>query len=632
MTKCLAIVATAAVLAAGCSAGAAGENWAGYEGGHLHHNASAVDVDLSKVLWDVRFAHPVNCKTTHPGFYGSRNLVLLNGHLAVVAANGSKGFASRYAYVSILRAADGKVVNCIATTQATGPRRDQMMYPTSNYMEAYDTGIGVTILHWDGRTGILFARNGGDNPSNTAYRPLGNAKAYRGSGSLKGVGAYGDFVTRWPDFADADGNVRRDKEIPQDAKRFLDADQWDYGTIKGRFNNQPNSTAFFEVDAASGLMAAAIAPAHTQAWGYFLANKFTGQYAKRYRTEYAPGKRVFAKWGGIMVGGGRVFFMGPCDDTAGDGFVTSLFKSAKPDQGLRIAAYTVAWSDRQPNGGYTGPGAAESATLTEAFEYEFHSPHKPDSPEDAESYLELDAFHRNKAWLIDGSGVWAAWKKTQAGNVQVVHCGDKGSTTYDLGVGAGQRGQDIWPHISLATVGGRKYVAYYAGNAMYRKVVGRRWSPKAQRPLGPAALAVLDVASGKVWTCTLNAADGAGPYPSLPPNEAEGYFDRSQMVVAGRYACVAWVDVTGKKSPNAILRVLAFDLTVGKAPRPAAFAHDLSVKAGANRQTCVFDLIAADGVLYALVTESDTLNSGTHTWTAQRVIAIGRRRPRAAAR
>jgi len=86
--------------------------------------------------------------------------------------------------------------------------------------------------------------------------------------------------------------------------------------------------------------------------------------------------------------------------------------------------------------------------------------------------------------------------------------------------------------------------------------------------------------------------------------------------------------VTGKTSPNAVLRILAFDITAAKAPKPAAFAYDLSIKAGANRQTCLFDLIAADGVLYALVTESDTLNSGTHTWTAQRVIAIGAKPPK----
>jgi len=617
-------VVGAVALALGVSSVSAGENWTGYEGGNLHHNASAVDVDLRKVTantvrWDARFAHPVDCKTTNPGLFGSRNLVSLDGHIALVAADGKTN--SRYAFISILRASDGKVVNCISTTQTTGPRRDQMMYPVSNYMEAYDTGIGITVLHWDAETGVLFARNGGDNPGNTAYLPLANKAGYE-QRPQKGVGAYEQFCKKFPDFKDADGNVRRDKEIPCDAKRWLDGDQWDYGTLRGRFNNQPNSTAFFEVDGDSGLMAAAVAPAHAQAWGYYLAGKHTGLYAKAYRAEFAPGQRVFAKWGGIRVGNGRVFFMGPCDDTGGDGLKTSLFSLARPDQGLRLCAYKVAWFDRQPNGGYDGKGKAETVELTKAFGYEFHSPHKPVGAEDAESYLEVDAFYRNKAWLIDGTGVWAAWKKTKGGNVELLHCDEKGFKAYDLGIGAGQRGQDIWPHISLATVGPVKYVVYYAGNAMYRKFLGRQWSPTAQRPLGPAALAVLNTSTGKRWTCTLNAADGSGPHPSLPPNEAEGYFDRSAMVVAGRYACIAWADVADGDDGNALLRVLSFDITAGR-PRPHEFTYDLGIKKATNRQTCVFDMMAVDGLLYVLVTESDTLNSGTHTWTAQRVIAIG---------
>jgi hypothetical protein len=321
-----------------------------------------------------------------------------------------------------------------------------------------------------------------------------------------------------------------------------------------------------------------------------------------------------------------VFFMGPCDDTAGDGFNTSLFKTDQPDQGLRIAAYDFALADRQDNGGYDGDGKAETAELTRAFEYEFHSPHKPAGCEDAESYLEIDAFHRNKAWLIDGKGVWAAWKKTRAGNVELVYCDDKASRAYDLGIGAAQRGQDIWPHVSLAQVGAKKYIVYYAGNAMYRKFVGRQWSPTAERPLGPAALAVLDPQTGKGWTCVLNSPDASGPNPTLPANEPEGYFDRSQMVVAGKYACIAWVDVGPATEGNALLRILSFDITAREPPKPDEFAYDLGIPKAGNRQTCVFDLIAADGVLYALVTESDTLNSGTHTWTCQRVIAIGARK------
>ena len=657
----------------------AGENWCGYEGGNLHHNASAVDIDLARlapgqggVAWDLRFDHPIDCRTTQPGFFGSRNLVMLDGHLAVVAANtiGAKGMEGfdrgkgkddTYPYISVIRASDGRVVNCISTTIQTGPRRTQMRYPISNFMEAYDTGIGITVLHWDPATRILFARNGGDNPTNNAYLPLANAGSYAGSGWQKGVGAYEDIFARFPKFQDADGNIRGDKEIPGDARRVLDGDQWDYGTLKGKFNNQPNSTAFFEVDNSSGLMGAAIAPAHTQAWGFFLADKFTGQYARRYTKEYAPGKVLFAKWGGLRVGYGHVFFAGPCDDTAGDGFNSSLFKNEAPDQGLRLAAWKVAWEDKQDNGGYDGPGKAESAILTPAWEHEFHSPHKPASCEDAESYLELDAFHRNKTWLIDGEAVWAAWKKSKADPVEVIRADAAEAKTFALPLGQGQRGQDLWAHMSLARVGDARYVVYFGGNALYRKYEGDgKWPAAAEKPLGPAFLCVLNPATSKSWGCVLNTPEAVGPHPTLPANEAEGYFDRTHMVVAGRHAIVGWVEASplppgevgrrpgeglaarepppappGRPPPkgeelmtasppsNCVLHLLSFDVAAAEPPKPAEFTLDLGIPKAGHSRTCLFDLIAADGRLYALITESDTLDSGHHTWTAQRVIAIG---------
>ena len=631
------------------------EDWPGYEGGNLHHNASTVDIDPAglEVLWQKRFDKPVDCRTTNPGFYGSRNLALVDGKLAVVACIEPVDVAKvatdcSYAYVTVLDARTGKVLNCIATTQATGPRRHQMQYPLRNHMEAYDTGIGITVMHWDPTSGILFLRNGGDNPSNTAYLPLANAASFAGR-PQKGVGAYEDFIRRRPDWTDADGHTRQQKEIPQDAKRWLDGDQWDYGNANPKsFNNQPNSTAFFEVDPGSDTMAAAIAPSHTQSRGYFICNKTTGQYGKPYSGVVSNGatpgedRTVFAKWGGIRVGNGRIYFMGPCDDTGGDGFQTSLFKMDKPDQGLRIICSKVAWGRKRnappaslPDGDEAAFAAlADTAEVTPEWEYTFHSPHQPETPEDAESYLELDAFHRNKAWLLDGGTVWAAWKPTRAGCVQLIRCDAAGSRTFELPVGKGQRGQDLWPHISLATVGEKRnippgtYIAYYAGNALYRKFVGSQWSPAEETPLGPAALAVFDVSAGKAWSVVLNAPDGSGPHATLPPNEAEGYFDRSHMVVAGRRAFIAWTDVTAHEPGNVILHLLAYDLAAGPEQKPTGKTIDLEIPKAGNARTCVFDLIAADGVLYALITESDTLTSGSHTWTAQRVVAIGTGRDR----
>ena len=88
----------------------------------------------------------------------------------------------------------------------------------------------------------------------------------------------------------------------------------------------------------------------------------------------------------------------------------------------------------------------------------------------------------------------------------------------------------------------------------------------------------------------------------------------------GSHAFVAWVDSAGEGS--ATLRILSFDITAKTAPKPAEIGYDLKVPKSSNRRGGVFDLIAVNGTLYVLVTESNTLDSGHHIWTAQRVIAI----------
>lgn len=81
--------------------------------------------------------------------------------------------------------------------------------------------------------------------------------------------------------------------------------------------------------------------------------------------------------------------------------------------------------------------------------------------------------------------------------------------------------------------------------------------------------------------------------------------------------------MTASPPSNCVLHLLSFDVAAAEPPKPAEFTLDLGIPKAGHSRTCLFDLIAADGRLYALITESDTLDSGHHTWTAQRVIAIG---------
>lgn len=609
------------------------ENWPGYEGGNLHHNASPAEVTPGTLglLWDRAFRDPIYCNTTNPGYNGSRNLVCFENYIAVVAADGASFPGSR-AYVTILDATAGTTLNCISTTQHVGPARDQFAWP-SNVMEAYDTGIGIAVTHWDPATRILFLRNGGDHCNATAYLPLDNEETYTSGGWQGGVAAYAWIYNDHPGFADCIGATRDDKDTPMYDCGYLMEDHWDYGKTSS-YNNVPNASAFFEVDAATGMIASANSGGHTQAGLFYLADKYTGQLGQYNANhnggaaylvtppDYSPAltnQRVnaFLKWGAVMVNGDRVYWIGPGDNYSGDGDLgNSSFTTGIPDQGLYVCCATVAWSDVQNNDGYTGPGAAESAALSKAFSYRFISPDVPSGYADAGSYLEVDATYRNKAWLIDeeDDGVWTVWKPTQSGPAQLLHCNDSLFTLYDLtGAGEGLRGQDMWPHMSMQEIGTDKYIVYFYGNGLYQS---GSWSSVIEPPLGPAKIAVYkDGGSPSHWVY-----DVSGNHSSFVPNEALGYFDRSQMVVAGKYAYVGWVDLD---QTNATLRLLAFDITSPTTPVPTEFTYDLGIASASNSETCLFDLIAVNGRLYALITESDTLDTRDHTWTGQRVIALG---------
>src|ERR1041384_3288274 len=118
------------------------EFWPGYEG-RLHQSASAVDLSPASLTlaWSRRFSTlvPVN----EPRIWGdqgtmhARNLALLDGRLAL-AATVDAAVPANYACVTILDAADGRVLNCLRTDQRLGPYK--------NMYDATDTAMGEQIV------------------------------------------------------------------------------------------------------------------------------------------------------------------------------------------------------------------------------------------------------------------------------------------------------------------------------------------------------------------------------------------------------------------------------------------------------------------------------------------------------
>jgi hypothetical protein len=323
------------------------------------------------------------------------------------------------------------------------------------------------------------------------------------------------------------------------------------------------------------------------------------------------GWTAFKMWNGALVNGDRVYYMGPYDPAVPGNSVSAT----SVQTGLRLGALRFVNQNLHPlDGGYTGPGRDESAVMTaRLFDYARTS-------SGAGSWNEADNTYRNKAMLIDGDGVWAAWKPSQAAPVQIVRATPSMNPAWSLSVGAGMRGQDVWPNLALADLGAAgKYLVYALFNA--RTAAG---AP----PNGPATLTVFDANSGtERWTVTLNTASGTGAYPTLRPHSHELYFELARMVVAGSHAYVAWVDT--QSGPNLKLMVAGFDVTAAApAPMPEPFSVDLGIALNAspaagvgNLQSRVADLIAANGMLYALVSESPDLLRNGHVH-AQQVVAI----------
>ncbi|OGS21519.1 MAG: hypothetical protein A2252_00065 [Elusimicrobia bacterium RIFOXYA2_FULL_39_19] len=619
------------------------ENWPQYEGA-LHQNSSTSTINgTMQFKWERRFTGRPVAEDDYPeSGFASRNIVIYDNKLAIAAPNTTS--PSDVNYVSILDCTDGSVLNSITTSQRRGPGRPQFSGAGSNWMEAYDTGIGFSVLGWDPQTEILFMSNGGDGPGRTGYKVLESMSP------TPHAGTYGwQTFTSYPTLQGSDGRTRSNPTTVPSGQTTLPYDNWDRAA-------NSNDTAFFDISLTGTFVVEAGGSNHMGYVGAHLINKYTG--LRMYQSysgvadvlnagSYSPpieynSTRVFKMWGGIIADGNKVYYLCASQDCDRDGSFgegnnspvdNPIPGSRKVEQGLYIVGCNVSYADSRENGGYTGTGIQETANVSDFFTRRHDStyvnltstPTHPYNGEDCESYLETDGFYRNKAFLAQGDGVWVAWKPSKAGSVELIRATASEDNAYGLGVGVGRRGQDIWPNISYINTGGNEYIVYYAANAWYKYCNGggnSSWGSTFSPPLGPSELAVFDATQRKLkWTFELNNSSRTGNYPSLQPNEGMGYFERSRMVVSGNNAYIAWIDTT---STNAYLKIAAFDITASTpSSAPTPYSYDLGILSASNKQTSVMDLIAADGKLYAFIVESDALTTQVHGWTAQRVVCVG---------
>jgi hypothetical protein len=593
------------------------ESWPGYEG-RLHQSSSAVDVSPAtlSVAWTRRFDQlvPVNEGRIwgDHGTMHARNLAVRNGRIAL-AATVDPAVPANYACVTILDAADGSVLNCVKTSQRLGPYK--------NMLDATDTAMGEQIVGWDPDTGLLFLSIGGDQACRSAIDPLANLGSFSGT-AQNAVGAYASLAASYPLLRSArrivendpsdPGRTRADEFDPNTGGHPMAPDQWDIGSM---FGNAPNMCGFFDVQAGSSYLPVNKNLGHSGSGGVMLVNKHSGLAASADWNQALNtdlGWPAFKMWNGALVNGDRVYYMGPYDAAVPGNDINATEVQA----GLRLGALRFVDQNLHPlDGGYSGPGRDESAVNTERlFDYARAST-------GSGSWKEADNTYRNKAMLLDDAGIWAAWKPSQAAAVQVVRATPTLNQAWSLSVGAGMRGQDVWPNLALADLGASgRYLVYALFNA--RTGFG---SP----PNGPATLTVFDANAGaERWTVTLNTAAGSGAYPTLRPHSHELYFELARMVVAGSHAFVAWVDT--QTGPNLTLKVAGFDITAASAPSPlpAPLSVDLGIPVNSsstpgvgNLQSRVSDLIAVDGMLVALVSESPDLLRNGHVH-AQQVVAL----------
>jgi len=582
------------------------ENWPGYEG--LRHQSSS-PIEVSGVLgvkWENSYTNlsyiPVATTWGITGYMHSRNLAYFNGMIAV-AINSDPAYPdypTRLAPLTILNASDGAEINCVTTSQYNGGYK--------NMWDAIETGLGEQIVTWDPDTGIVFLSIGGDMPGHSAILPLANAATFSGT-YQNGIGAYEDMNNQFPNLASSRNKIRSLEPSIHSATPPMPTNEWDSQ------NSFPNRCGFFDCQPGSPYIVVNKGSGHEDAQADDITNKFTGLCAKENWDQYTyadTGFPIFKMWNGQLVDGDKIYYLGPYEVGA------TASQLCDSTLGMQVACMQMIPADNYANGGYTGPGAAETAhpNPVKLFQYQYTSP-----VADGDAWMENDNNYRNKAWLVQGDGVWIAWKPSTNSTVKLVRATPTVNQTYDLGIGTGLLAQDMWANIAYQDLGASgQYIVYYLANA-YSGTEGASAAPR-----GPASLVVFNVGTQTVkWTYQLNNSAGTGNYPDLPPNPNVLYFECSRMVVAGKYACLAWVDTSGTIDSNAWLKVIRFDITSASAPAtpPVPFQYNLGIPAASNKGARVNDLIAVSGSLYVSVVEATAVSRYNFIDNqAQRIIAI----------
>lgn len=659
---------------------AAAENWMGLEGDGLHHNASAADIapaGLGKA-WQRSFQGlPVgemdgpNDELQFSFNKGSRNLTVVDGRIAVLAAPSMdvQNDLNDY-YCTLLDTADGRTLNSVKILSSAGNTR-VYRWPHYGVSMSSDNVTGLVQTKWDPQTGIFYASQGAYNSSYTAWRPQANAGSFNGAPQP----AVPAFAALPAGFRDAFGRTRAEQYtvfgpaekikgmkpytwglsgfyIPEEeaAKEKPSKYDADFLSIYGKQGSSYyNTSGWFDFDADGELLVTCKGAdwGHNSAGDLYVFNKHTGMKAFSDMPEPEGGRLRPFVLEGALAGNGRIFCAGPSEGSLG--IIRPEGNVPKRDQGLALWAYDVELKNRQDDDGWEGPGAKETAVLTPVFTWRLNSDFTPD-PDEIESfgqsYYECDGFYRNKASMIDGKGLWFAWKPSQQRAVELVYADEHGLKQFDLQVGKGAKGVDLWPKISLSQIGERKLITYYTGYAQHRvrympedpladlkkMYEGREltekeiaetlrqapqaglWRPELLPPRCPAEIAVFDATAGTVrWTYNLSEN-----HPGLPANRFWTYLDKSQMVVAGKWAYVGWVDPSGGE---AVLRLVALDITAPK-PEPVEKTVPLGFSGSENEKSVLLDLAAVDGTLYALVIESDRLWIRDPRWNRQHILAL----------
>lgn len=625
-----------------CAQVAFSENWPAYEG-NFHQSSSTVDVDPAtiKVKWTRRFD-----KLTHindgrgwsgDGTFYSRNLTLYNGKIGLCATT-TTNKPVNVACVTVLDAANGNILNCLRTNQRYGPYKSQY--------DACDTGFGEQVVAWDSETGYLFLSIGGDQPGRHAIDPLANLSAYTGT-IQTAVGAYESLHAQWPNIRSS--RTQEQSKAPESTNPRLSredcprsdgidppqaTDEFPSGSIS-LTSGPSNKAGFFEIQPGSSYIANDRNHAHDGMTVINLANKHTGLTASYewYQSNKSDlGFTTFKMWGGTILDKDRVYYIGAHSITNSEGgpVDTKTFPIGRY-KGLRLAALKYENQNLGTNdGGYTGPGMNETAVKKQLlYDYTVNSTDPTNSWFESDT---LDNTYRNKAMLVENDNIWAAWKPGLNDPVQLVRANTAGVTTYNLSVGQGMRGWDIWPNLGYANVNSKKYLVYAAFNSV--RFVNYVNLKPVVAPTGPTTITIFDADAGvEKWSFELNNALGTGTYPDLRRNSYELYNELARMVVAGKYAYVAWVDT--QSGPNIKLKVIAFDITSPTAPStpPVPFVYDLGVARNTsadnhtpgggpgNLESRVADIMAADGVLYVLINESCDLLRPGHVF-AQQVVAL----------